>query len=172
MAAGRTVKEVAAELACDWHTVNDAVTTYGEALLAADRKRLNQTTAIGLDETSFFRRDKRRTDYATTVADVEHHQIIDIVPTRYADVATWIDQPAEPGRSGSLRRPRHVRPYAAVYSVMLPEAAQVVDPFHVVRWPTALDATRRRVQVRLGHRGRKTTRSIAPGACCSWAKRS
>ena len=36
---GRTVSEVAAELACDWHTVNDAVTTYGEALLAADRKR-------------------------------------------------------------------------------------------------------------------------------------
>ena len=36
---GRTVKEVAAELACDWHTVNDAVTTYGQALLEADRKR-------------------------------------------------------------------------------------------------------------------------------------
>ncbi len=33
---GRTVKEVAAELACDWHTVNDAVSTYGEALLEAD----------------------------------------------------------------------------------------------------------------------------------------
>jgi transposase len=36
---GRTVSEVAAELACDWHTVNDAVTAYGQALLAADRKR-------------------------------------------------------------------------------------------------------------------------------------
>jgi transposase len=31
---GRTVSEVAAELDCDWHTVNDAVVTYGEALLA------------------------------------------------------------------------------------------------------------------------------------------
>ena len=30
---GRTVSEVAAELSCDWHTVNDAVVTYGEALL-------------------------------------------------------------------------------------------------------------------------------------------
>src|SRR3984957_7752214 len=37
---GRTVSEVAAELDCDWHTVNDAVTTYGEALLEAHRKRL------------------------------------------------------------------------------------------------------------------------------------
>ncbi|MCZ3387421.1 MAG: transposase family protein [Actinomycetia bacterium] len=50
---GRTVSEVAAELDCDWHTVNDAVVTYGQALLAADRKRLTRTVAIGLDETSF-----------------------------------------------------------------------------------------------------------------------
>src|SRR5665213_3522620 len=42
---GRTVSEVAKELACDWHTVNDAVTTYGTALLAADHRRLNKTTA-------------------------------------------------------------------------------------------------------------------------------
>jgi transposase len=26
---GRTAKEAAEELACDWHTVNGAVTTYG-----------------------------------------------------------------------------------------------------------------------------------------------
>ena len=38
---GRTVLEVARELVCDWHTVNDAVATYGAALLAADCKRLN-----------------------------------------------------------------------------------------------------------------------------------
>jgi transposase len=30
---GRTVKEVAGELSCDWHTVNDAVTTYGVRVL-------------------------------------------------------------------------------------------------------------------------------------------
>jgi len=44
---GGTVSEVAEELACDWHTVNNAVLTYGEALLAADRKRMNKTSAIG-----------------------------------------------------------------------------------------------------------------------------
>src|SRR5580693_4966220 len=64
---GRTVSEVAGELACDWHTVNDAVTTYGQALLAADRKRLNRTVAIGLDETSFVRLADQHTSYATTV---------------------------------------------------------------------------------------------------------
>jgi transposase len=91
---GRTVSEVAAELSCDWHTVNEAVITYGEALLVADRKRLNKTTAIGLDETSFVKLSSRNhTDYATTVADVENHQIIEILPTRkYTDVAGWIDK--------------------------------------------------------------------------------
>jgi hypothetical protein len=95
---GRTVSEVAAELSCDWHTVNDAVTTYGAALLAADRRRLNKTTAIGLDETAFVRRGRyRHTSFVTTVADVENHQIIDIVPSRnYRDVARFIDdQPEE-----------------------------------------------------------------------------
>ena len=36
---GRAVSDVAGELSCDWHTVNDAVMTYGRALLAADRHR-------------------------------------------------------------------------------------------------------------------------------------
>jgi transposase len=76
---GRTVKEVSDELDCDWHTVNDAVSTYGAALLEADRKRMNRTSAIGLDETSLVRLSaKGHTDYATTVADVEHHQIMAI----------------------------------------------------------------------------------------------
>ena len=47
--------------------------------------------------------------------------------------------------------------YAAVYTVMLPRAAQVVDPFHVISLANrCLDQVRRRVQVeRLGHRGRR-----------------
>jgi len=157
---GRTVTEVAAELACDWHTVNDAVTTYGRALLAADRKRLNQTTAIGLDETAFVKSaSQSRTDYATTVADVENHQIIDILPSRhYVEVAGWIDkQPAawkERIRYGALDMSAT---YAAVYSVVLPKAAQVVDPFHVISLANrCLDTVRRRVQSeQTGHRGRR-----------------
>jgi transposase len=157
---GRTVSEVAGELACDWHTVNDSVTTYGQALLEADRKRLNRTTAIGLDETSFVKLGRHsHTDYATTVADVENHQIIDILPTRkYVDVAGWIDkQPQawkERIRFGALDMSAT---YAAVYSVILPKAAQVVDPFHVVSLANrCLDNVRRRVQSeQLGHRGRR-----------------
>lgn len=157
---GRTVKEVAGELDCDWHTVNDAVTTYGRALLAADRKRLNRTAAIGLDETSFVRLgSKGYKDYATTVADVENHQIIEILPSRkFVDVAGWVDkQPQawkERIRFGALDMSDA---YAAVYSVMLPDAAQVVDSFHAVQLANhCLDTVRRRVQSEtLGHRGRR-----------------
>ena len=161
---GRTVKEVADELACDWHTVNDAVCTYGEALLAADRKRMNRTSAIGLDETSFVRLSaKGHTDYATTVADVEHHQIIEILPSRsFVDVAAWLDkQPVgwkERIRYGALDMSNA---YAAVYSVVLPKADQVVDPFHVIALANrALDTIRRRVQHEHGGRRDKGTNPL------------
>jgi transposase len=36
---GRTVAEVARELGCDWHTVNDAGMAYGAALIDADTGR-------------------------------------------------------------------------------------------------------------------------------------
>ena len=156
---GRTVLEVAKELNCDWHTVNDAVTTYGEALLEADKKRLNRTSAVGLDETSFVKLGGHHASYATTVTDVEHHQIIDILPTRdYVDVARFLDNQSEAWKSrvtyGALDMSNV---YAAVYSVILPKAAQVVDPFHVISLANrALDAVRRRVQTeQTGHRGRR-----------------
>jgi transposase len=157
---GRTVNDVAEELSCDWHTVNDAVLTYGEALLEADRKRLNQTRAIGLDETNFVKLGRAsHTTYATTVADVENHQIIEILPTRnFTEVAGWIDKQPQAWKEriafGALDMSTT---YAAVYSVMLPRAAQVVDPFHVISLANrCLDAVRRRVQIeQLGHRGRR-----------------
>jgi transposase len=157
---GRTVKEVADEPDGDWHTVNDAVVTYGQALLAADRKRRNQTSAIGLDETSFVRTGvHRHTTYATTVADVANHQIIDILPTpKYVDVAAYLDKQPEAWkervRFGALDMSVT---YAAVSTVILPKALQVVDPFHAVAPANrALDAVRRRVQVQqTGLRGRR-----------------
>jgi transposase len=122
---GRTVCEVAAELGCDWHTVNDAVTIYGSALLAADRKRLNRTVAIGLDETNFVRLAEQHTSYATTVCDVEHHQIIDILPSRhFVDVAGFLDkQPVTWKQRIAFGALDMSATYAAVYSVILPKAA-------------------------------------------------
>lgn len=157
---GRAVSDVAQELGCDWHTINDAVTTYGEALLAADTKRVTLTTAIGLDETSFVKlRGHRWRHYVTTVADVANHQILEILPTRdFTDVARWVH--SQPGswkgkvEFGALDMSNV---YAAVYSVTLPKARQVVDAFHCVQLANrALDEVRRRVQrEHKGHRGRR-----------------
>ena len=173
---GRTVKEVAAELACDWHTVSDAVNIYGKALLEADRKRLNRTTAIGLDETSFVKLGSQHTDYATTVADVENHQIIEILPTRkYTDVAGWLDKQPKAWKErieyGALDMSAT---YAAVYSVMLPAPPRWSTPSTSSHWPTdpstPSDAGSRSNSwdIAVG----ATTRSIGPDACCSWARRN
>ena len=147
---GRTVLEVAKELNCDWHTVNDAVTTYGSALLEADKKRLNRTSAIGLDETSFVKLGTRsHKDYATTVCDVENHQLIEILPTRkYVDVARWINAQGEAWKARIRYGALDMSPtYAAVYSVTLPRAFQVVDSFHCVQLANrCVDSVRRRVQ--------------------------
>ena len=51
----RAVSDVAAELGCDWHTVNKAVLCWGEALLAVDVERVGSVEALGLDETLFGR---------------------------------------------------------------------------------------------------------------------
>ena len=57
--AGRAVAEVAEELGCDWHTVNNEVTRWGAALLEADQDRVGRVEALGLDETLFLRRGRR-----------------------------------------------------------------------------------------------------------------
>jgi transposase len=68
---GRTVAEVARELGCDWHTVNNAVLAYGEALLDADVDRIGQVTALGMDETLFARIGRwRRQQWSTSIVDV------------------------------------------------------------------------------------------------------
>ncbi len=48
------MNEVAVELGCDWYTVNDAVISYGTALVD-DPARIGDPAALGLDETLFHR---------------------------------------------------------------------------------------------------------------------
>jgi transposase len=58
----RNVSEVARELGCDWHTVNDA---------------------LGLDEVLFCRRERfRRQEFSTSIVDVTSAQLLDVVPGR------------------------------------------------------------------------------------------
>lgn len=156
---GRSVNEVARDLGCEWHTINDAVIAYGAALVE-DPDRFGDVEALGLDEVLFVRRGEwHRKEFTTSIVDVERGQLLDIVPGRTGtEPKTWLA-----ARGAAWRAKVHYTtldlsgPYRAVFNEMLPDATQIADPFHVIRVATAkLDECRRRVQNEVfGHRGRK-----------------
>ena len=156
---GRTVNELAGELECAWHTVNDAVIAYGEALVD-DAARIGAPTALGLDETLFVRIGPRhRQAWSTSIVDVRAGKLLDVVPGRSAlEPCRWLEARDEAWLAGIEWATLDLSgPYRVVFDTMLPDAVQVADPFHVVKLANhKLDECRRRVQNdTLGHRGRK-----------------
>lgn len=157
---GRTVNEVAVELSCDWHTVNDAVLAYGTALVDDDVDRIGEPTALGLDETLFVRDGPRRLQrWSTSIVDVGAGRLLDVVAGRDSTgPCRWLAARSEQWRANIEWATLDLSgPYRAVFDTMLPDATQVADPFHLVRLANAkLDECRRRVQNdTMGHRGRK-----------------
>jgi transposase len=157
---GRTVNEVAVELGCDWHTVNDSVIAYGTALVDDDPERIGRPTALGLDETLFCRQGRRRRQHwSTSIVDVRAGKLLDVVPGRSAtEPCRWLAERGDDWLAGIEWATLDLSgPYRSVFDTMLPDAIQVADPFHVVKLANSkLDECRRRVQNEtLGHRGRK-----------------
>ena len=158
--SGRAVSDVAGELGCDWHTVNDAVIAYGDALLEADSDRIGQVEGLGLDETLFCRRGRWRTQHwCTSVVDVCGGQLLDVVQGRTAAApSAWLAARSDEWRAQIRWAVLDLSgPYRATFDTMLPDATQIADPFHVVKLANQrLDEVRRRVQNEtLGHRGHK-----------------
>ena len=157
---GRTVNEVAVELGCDWHTINDTVLGYGTALIDDDVHRIGEPIALGLDETLFVRvGPRRRQAWSTSIVDVRAGRLLDVVPGRSSlEPCQWLAQRSGEWRANIAWATLDLSgPYRAVFDTMLPDAVQVADPFHVVKLANQkLDECRRRVQNEtLGHRGRK-----------------
>jgi transposase len=158
---GRTVAEVARELGCDWHTVNEAVIAYGTPLVE-DPDRIGEVEALGLDETLFCRRGRWRTQaWCTSIVDVSagHSQLLDVVPGRSATgPSVWLEARPEAWRQGIRFGVLDLSgPYRKTFEDTLGQVTQVADPFHLVRLANSkLDECRRRVQNEtVGHRGRK-----------------
>ena len=155
--------EVARELQCDWHTVNDAVIAYGTALIDEDTNRIGDVDALGLDETLFCRRGPRhRQEWCTSIVDVSagrSAQLLDVVAGRSAaGPSAWLEARSDQWRDAIRYGVLDLSgPYRKTFNDTLPDAAQVADPFHVVKLAnTKLDECRRRVQNEtVGHRGRK-----------------
>jgi transposase len=156
---GRSVREVAADLGCDWHTVMDAVDRHGAPLID-DPDRIGATTAVGLDEVLFCRLGRFRTKHwSTQIVDVEHGQLLDVVAGRdAAGACAWFAQRPEEWLTAIRWATLDLSgPYRSVFDTMLPHATQVADPFHLIQLANrVLDEVRRRVQNdTLGHRGRR-----------------
>lgn len=156
----RAVTDVAAELGCDWHTVNRAVLAWGQALLAADAERVGAVEALGLDETLFGRQGRWRTRrWCTSIVDVTGGQLLDIVPGRDAKAPiSWLLSQPEAWRDGITWGVLDLSgAYRRTFDVALPHVGQVANPFHVIRLANnGIDEVRRRTQNdTLRHRGRK-----------------
>jgi transposase len=127
-----------------------------------DAARLEDVSAVGVDETAYLRAHATRsTTFATGIADLSPGRparLLDVVEGRSGTVlASWLAE-----RDGAWRAEIATaaldpfRGYATALTSQLPHAVRVLDPFHVVRLAlAALDDVRRRVQqAQTGHRGR------------------
>ena len=165
------VSDVAAELGCDWHTVNKAVLCWGEALLAADCDRVGSVEALGLDETLFGREGRWRTRrWCTSIVDVTGGQLLDIVAGRDAQAPIrWLLAQPQGWRDGIAWGTLDLSgAYRRSFEVALPQAGQVADPFHVIRLANnSLDETRRRTQNDTLGPPRPRTRPALSGAAAA-----
>jgi transposase len=112
---------------------------YGTSLVE-DPERIGQVAAVGLDEVLFARQGRWRTQvWSTSIADVATGQLLDVIEGRSAVGACrwfaarpsgWCEQIdwAVLDLSG---------PWRLTFDTVLPWAAQVADPFHLVNWPTS-----------------------------------
>jgi transposase len=157
---GHSVAQVAAEFGVAWGTVMAAVVEYGTPLVD-DPDRLAAVSALGVDETAFLRANAvRHTQYVTGLVDVRAGRLLDVVQGRSGTVlAQWVQQQEASWRDHiavAALDPFRGR-YATALRTCLPQAARVLDAFHVTRLGfAAVDDVRRRVQQEdLGHRGRK-----------------
>ena len=94
---GRSVDEFAAELGCDWHTVNNEVGSWGEALLEADTSRVGHVEAVGVDQ-----------DVVLAEGPLAHQGVVQLCGLRAAasSYPSWMagQQKAPPYGSGHSQR--------------------------------------------------------------------
>jgi transposase len=175
-----TVARVAEGLGVSWNTANDAVLAEGRRVLIADPARFDGVAVIGVDE-HVWRHTRRGDKYVTVIIDLTAircgtgpARLLDMVEGRSKQVfKTWLADRPQAWRDGvEVVAMDGFTGFKTATTEELPDAACVMDPFHVVRLAgDALDRCRRRVQQRIhGHRGRKddplyrTRRTLHTGA--------
>ena len=159
-----TMARVAEGLGVAWNTANDAVLAEGERVLIGDPHRFDGVSVIGVDE-HCWRHTRKGDKYVTVIIDLTPirdntgpARLLDMVEGRSARVfATWLDQRPKPWRDKvEVVAMDGFTGFKAAAVDKLPDAVEVMDPFHVVQLAgDYLDRCRQRVQQETtGHRGR------------------
>lgn len=160
-----TVARLAEALAVSWDTANDAVLAEGQRVLIDIPDRFDGVAVIGVDE-HVWRHTRRGDKFVTVVIDLTPvrdrtgpSRLLAMVEGRSKQAfKTWLAERPKAWRDGlEVVAMDGFTGFKTATTEELPEAAAVMDPFHVVRLAgDALDRCRRRVQQDLhGHRGRK-----------------
>ena len=159
-----TVSALARRIGVGWHTLWRPVAREA-ARRAADPDRLSGVAVLGVDE-HVWRPGRWGGRDATCMVDLTRAEdgllrarLLDLRPGRSGTVyRSRLEEQTEAFRAGVTRAALDpFRGYANALRDALPDAAPVLDPFHVVKLGSQmLDEVRRRVQQdTLGHRGHK-----------------
>jgi len=158
-----TVTRVAAGLGISWSAANAAVLAEGQRVLIGDPSRFDAVAVIGVDE-HVWRHTHLGDKYVTVVIDLTPvrdktgpARLLDMLPSRSKQVfKTWLASrtPAWLSRIEVVAMDGF-RGFKTAAAEVLPDAVEVMDPFHVVQLAgDALDRCRQRVQqATVGHRG-------------------
>lgn len=160
-----TVARAAAGLGVSWHTANTAILDAGKQLLLDDPNRFDGVTTIGVDE-HVWRHTRRGDRYVTVIIDLTPvreqrgpARLLDMVPGRSKQVfSDWLAARTQAWRNRiEIVAMDGFTGFKTASKQHLPDATEVMDPFHVVQLAgDALDRVRQRVQQEtLGHRGRR-----------------
>ena len=160
-----TVARVTEGLGVAWNTANDAVLAQGTRVLIEDPNRFDGVRVLGVDE-HVWRHTRKGDKYVTVIIDLTPirdrsgpARLLDMVEGRSKRVfKEWLAARPQAWREAiEVVAMDGFTGFKSATAEELPDAAAVMDPFHVVRLAgDALDQCRRRVQQELhGHRGRK-----------------
>lgn len=159
-----TISRAAATLGVSWHTANRAILAEGRRLLIDDPQRFDHVQVIGVDE-HVWRHTRHGDKYVTVMIDLTPvrdkkgpARLLDMVPGRSKQVlSAWLAARSQKWRDGiEVVAMDGFTGFKTASKENLPDAVEVMDPFHVVQLAgDALDRCRQRVQQEtLGHRGR------------------
>lgn len=158
-----TVARAATNLGVSWHTANTAILTVGKQLID-DPARFDGVTVIGVDE-HVWRHTRYGDKYVTVIIDLTPvrekrgpARLLDMMSGRSKQVfSRCLSERTQAWRDGiEVVAMDGFTGFKTASKEHLPDAVEVMDPFHVVQLAgDALDRTRQRVQQEtLGHRGR------------------